>query len=243
MQVIPFTRRSITVKRFRIIGVPLLILATLTAVVALALTLFVPAVQAQPGGTEVFHGRVHPVRGASPQAVTNSLMTYHGGPISSAPVVYINYWGSQWNTGFYDRWLHERPGADLRQWLLRQRRRQLLGADDTNTAPGVAVGTTNCGTSGTHVGNQTGLLGGTWVDTTSLPRRISQSSIASAATRLMNHFGYSANAIYFVMTPSGRSMNGFGTQWCAWHDNTSTSFGQMAYAYQPYAPTPARAVA
>src|SRR5262249_10461629 len=96
----PLIRSSITVKRFHAIGVSLGILATLTAVVAVALTLFVPVVRADAGGTEVFHGQIHPIRGAGGQAVTNSLMTYHGGPISAAPVVYINYWGSLWNTGF-----------------------------------------------------------------------------------------------------------------------------------------------
>jgi serine protease len=236
MQVIPFTRRSITVKRFRMIGVPLLILATLTAVVALALTLFVPAVQAGAGGTEVFHGRVHPIRGAAPNAVTNSLMTYHGGPISSAPMVYINYWGSQWNTGFSTGGYTSAQAQTYINGFFGAVGGSSWGQIDVQYCQGVAVGTTNCGSSGTHVGNQTGLLGGTWVDTTSLPRRITQTSIANAATRLMNHFGYSANAIYFVFTPSGHSMSGFGTQWCAWHDNVNTSSGQMAYAYQPYSP-------
>ena len=188
------------------------------------------------GGTEVFHGQAHPIRGASGKSVTNSLMTYHGGPISTTPTIYINYWGSQWNTGFTTGGYTSAQAQTYLNGFFGNVGGSAWAQTDTQYCSGVAVGTTNCGTSGTHVGNQTGLLGGTWVDTTSLPRRISQSNIASAATRLMNHFGYSANAIYFVMTPSGHSMNGFGTQWCAWHDNTNTSFGQMAYAYQPYAP-------
>jgi serine protease len=52
----------------------------------------------------------------------------------------------------------------------------------------------------------------------------------------MNHFGgYNANATYFVFTPHGRSMLGFGTSWCAWHDEP-TSGTDMAYAYMPYMP-------
>ncbi len=225
-------------KRLRILGVSVAIVAALAAVAAVTFTFVTPSAGAAAGGggTEAFHGQVHPIRGASGQSVTNSLMTYHGGPISSAPVVYINYWGSQWNTGFTTGGYTSGQAQTYLNGFFGNVGGSSWAQTDTQYCSGVAVGTTNCGTSGTHVGNQTGLLGGTWVDTTSIPRRISQSSIASAATRLMNHFGYSANAIYFVMTPSGRSMNGFGTQWCAWHDNTSTSFGQMAYAYQPYAP-------
>jgi serine protease len=234
---IPLIRRSITVKRFRVIGVSLGILATLTAVVTLALTLFVPAVGADAGGTEVFHGRIHPIRGASPNAVTNSLMTYHGGPISSAPVVYVNYWGSQWNTGFSTGGYTSAQAQTYINGFFGNVGGSSWGRIDTQYCQGVSIGASSCPATGvTHVGNQTGLLGGTWVDTTSIPRRITQTSIANAATRLMNHFGYSANAIYFVFTPSGRSMSGFGTQWCAWHDNVNTSSGQMAYAYQPYSP-------
>lgn len=36
-----------------------------------------------------------------------------------------------------------------------------------------------------------------------------------------------------VFTPSGKSMQGFGTQWCAWHASSSNS---LAYAYIPYMP-------
>ncbi len=52
----------------------------------------------------------------------------------------------------------------------------------------------------------------------------------------MNNFGgYNPNATYFVFTPHGHSMSGFGTSWCAWHDEP-TSGTDMAYAYMPYMP-------
>ena len=60
--------------------------------------------------------------------------------------------------------------------------------------------------------------------------------IANAAKRLSSHFGYSANATYMVFTPHGKSMNGFATQWCAWHSSTSSPQGTVAYAYIPYQP-------
>jgi serine protease len=39
-----------------------------------------------------------------------------------------------------------------------------------------------------------------------------------------------------VYTPHGKSMSGFGTQWCAWHSSGSTAGGPLAYAYIPYMP-------
>ena len=94
-------------------------------------------------------------------------------------------------------------------------------------------GSTSCSGSVVYVGNPSTIYQGAWVDTTSVPARPRQSDIANAALRLANHFGgVQPGATYFVFTPSGRSMNGFGTQWCAWH----SSSGSMAYAYIPYIP-------
>jgi serine protease len=237
MQAIPFTRRSITVKRLRIIGGSLVILATLTAVVALALTMFAPAVRAEAGGggTEVFHGQAHPIRGASGQAVTNSLIYYHGGRVSHAPKVYISWWGPQWASGFstggYTSAQAQTYSLDFFNGVGSSSWHNI----DKQYCDGVAVNTTNCGASGNHISNAT--FGGAWNDTTSLPRRVSQSSIASAAVRLMNHFGgYNPDAIYLVYTPSGHSMSGFGTQWCAWHSNVNSGGNPIAYGYIPYMP-------
>lgn len=188
------------------------------------------------GGPEVFHGHAFSPRSKVNPAVTSGLLTYHGGPISTAPVVYISYWGSQWNSGFSSGGYTSAQAQTYINGFFGGIGGSSWGAIDTQYCQGVAVGATSCPTGSVFVGNQAGLLKGTWVDTTSLPKRISQSNIASAATRLMQHFGYNANAIYFVMTPSGHSMSGFGTQWCAWHTSTSTPQGTIAYAYQPYSP-------
>ena len=39
-----------------------------------------------------------------------------------------------------------------------------------------------------------------------------------------------------VFTPSGHSMNGFGTSWCAWHSATTANGVNLPYAYMPYVP-------
>jgi serine protease len=200
------------------------------------MTVFVTPAGAQAGGTEVFNAHIMRAKGVGNPSVTSSLMTYHGGPISTAPHVYINYWGKQWNTGFTTGGYTSSQAQTYINGFFGGIGGSSWGAVDTQYCQGVATGSTSCPAGSTFVGNQTNLLVNTWVDTTSLPRRITQSSIASAATRLMQQFGYDANAIYFVFTPSGHSQSGFGTQWCAYHSNTNTISGQIAYAYQPYSP-------
>lgn len=199
---------------------------------AFAVTTSAPSAHAS---TETFNPHYFNAKGKINASVTNSLMTYHGGPVSTAPVVYINYWGSQWNTGFTSGSYTSAQAQTYLNGFFSGVGGSSWHAIDSQYCQGVAVGATSCPAGSAFVGNQTGSLAGTWVDTTALPKRIGQSDIANAATRLMQHFGYNANAIYFVMTPSGHSMSGFGTQWCAWHDEP-TSGTQMAYAYMPYIP-------
>lgn len=42
--------------------------------------------------------------------------------------------------------------------------------------------------------------------------------------------------MYMVFTPIGKSMPGFGTQYCAWHSDA----GGIAYVYMPYMPDQGR---
>ncbi len=213
------------------IGTAACLLALTLASPALA-ALAAPAAQSATSHTHVmgiFHGQ-HGLKTAG------TPLVYQGGAVETAPKVYISWWGSQWNTGFSTGGYSSATaktyitdffsGVGGSSW------------DNINTqyCQGIAIGKTSCGTSGTHITNPTGQLAGTWTDTTSVPLHPTQSQIQSAATRLMNHFGaYNSNATYFVFTPHGHSMTGFGTQWCAWHDEP-TSGTNMAYAYIPYMP-------
>ncbi|HEX6123473.1 MAG TPA: hypothetical protein VFY89_09940 [Ktedonobacterales bacterium] len=225
-------------KRSRIIVVSLAVVATIAATVALAFAFTVAPAGAEAGGTEVVHGPQMKPRAATGQAVTNSNMTYHGGPISTTSKVYIDYWGSQWASGFSTGGYSSTQAKTYVQGFFGNVGGSSWHNIDTQYCQGVAIGTTNCGASGTHITNLTGRLAGTYVHNTSLPRRITQNGIANEAVWAMNNAfgGYDANAIYLVFTPSGRSMSGFGTQWCAWHSNTSSTNGQVAYGYIPYMP-------
>lgn len=42
--------------------------------------------------------------------------------------------------------------------------------------------------------------------------------------------------MYFVFTPHGVAMSGFGTQWCAWHSGFYSGGHLASFAYEPYIP-------
>ncbi|MFN2582872.1 MAG: hypothetical protein ABR498_09055 [Candidatus Dormibacteria bacterium] len=162
-------------------------------------------------------------------------LSYHGGPIEQATVVYLDFWGSAWGgtTGSAQTYLQGFYGnVGGSSWI----------NTDTQYCQGVASGTVNCGSSGTHITNPTSQLKGTWNDAGNPPanRQIQDSDVANEAVNAMNHFGgYNGNATYIVLTPSGDSESGFaanGGSWCAWHSDTASGGNTLAYAYVPYQP-------
>jgi serine protease len=167
--------------------------------------------------------------GASkPRAGANLIS--HGGPVESSVKVFIIYWGPDWTSGSYSAARSYVEGffgnAGGSNW-----------ANSTSQyCQGVPSGTVQCGSAGVHPSNLPNQLGGTWNDTSALPGTITQSGIAAEAAAGAAHFGYNANADYMVFTPSGHSQSGFGTQWCAYHSATSTSSGNLSYAYIPFQP-------
>ncbi|HEU5347950.1 MAG TPA: hypothetical protein VFU63_04995 [Ktedonobacterales bacterium] len=225
--------------KIRTFVIPLCMVAVLAIATLCVFGASVPSASAAAGGTEVLHGKVMQPRPEAKKitpSVTSSLLYYHGGPVSTVPAVYISWWGSQWSTGFSTGGYTSAQAQTYITGFFGNVGGSSWHRIDTQYCQGVAYGTTNCGSSGQHITNPTGELKGTWVDTTSVPTSPTQSAIFNAAVRLVNHFGFSSNAIYLVFTPSGHSMSGFGTQWCAWHDNASSSGHNIAYGYIPYMP-------
>jgi hypothetical protein len=177
------------------------------------------------------------VRAAGPAASSGNVYS-QGGAVLTNPAAYIVFWGSEWVTGFSSGGYTSAQAQTYTTDFFRN-----LGGSSwmhitTQYCQGVASGTATCPAirQGQSIANPTGQLKGTWVDGTSLPSKIDQPAIASEATRAMQHFGYDPNATYFVYTPSKHSMFGFGLLWCGWHNSTSTSNGNIAYAYMPYQP-------
>jgi serine protease len=180
---------------------------------------------------------VRPGQGAAHAPAATSLLQYGGGPIVTAPSVYIVYWGSQWGNGS----ITNDPSGEASLQLSFMG--GLAGSGDTwststtQYCQGVAVGTTQCGSSGTHVGHPSANpVKGTWVDSgVNAPKRPSQSQIAAEAVRAAQHFGVSGTNVQIIVdAPHGVTPRGFGTQYCAWHDQTTVGGQPLPYTNLPY---------
>jgi serine protease len=171
------------------------------------------------------------------QAGTSNDLYYHGGTggigVETTPKVYLVLWGSQWSSdpsseagileSFYS-------GVGGRSWL----------NSVTQYCQGVSSGTVSCNGSGTPAGNPTGIFAGVWADNASTaPSKPRQSQIAAEAVRAAQHFGHTtgssnASVQYVIATSHGHNSSGFGTQYCAYHSATSSSYGNIAYTNLPY---------
>ena len=168
---------------------------------------------------------------------TNNLSS-HGGPIQRTPAIYISWWGPEWSAGFTTGGYTSGQAQTYNQDFFGHVGGSGWNNVVTQYCQNVPSGTQNCASvSGAqYITNPSGQLHGAWNDTTAVPASPTQTDLANAAKRLSTHFGYSATATYTVFTPHGKSMSGFGTQWCAWHSSTSSPSGTLAYAYIPYQP-------
>ncbi|MEN3307611.1 MAG: hypothetical protein V7603_3813 [Micromonosporaceae bacterium] len=166
-----------------------------------------------------------------------TMLSYGGGPIVTAPAVYIVYWGSQWGTSSITNDPSGESGLQL-SFL-----QHLFGGGDawststTQYCQGVAVGTIQCGSSGTHVGHPAANpVRGTWLDSASAsPSRPSQSQIRAEAVRAANHFGVTGNNVEIIVDAAhGVRPAGFGTQYCAYHDVTTVGGQNLPFTNMPY---------
>jgi len=197
-----------------------------------------PAAGTAPSSAKVFRPvGFHQTTGAAsaaPAASSRNLQ-YMGGSVLAVPKAFIIFWGPDWNTGWTTGGF---TSAQAQTYIT-----SFFGGvgggswinSTTQYCSGVAAGSQTCGSTG-RITNPTAQFGGSWVDTTTVPTRPTDSQARAAAQRGASHFGYSANALYMVFTPHNKSISGFGTQFCAYHDNTSFNGQPLAYANMPYAP-------
>jgi hypothetical protein len=224
-------RRLLLLRPLAVAGIMAIALSLVFIDTAFSVGATPAALPVTPGTRHVMgtHSSLH-------QARLTTNMTYHGGPVETAPAVYISWWGSQWASGFTTGGYTSAQAQTYMSDFFNNVGGSSWENIVTQYCQGVANGTVNCGTKGTHIQNLSGQLKGTWNDTTTVPSSPTQTDISNAAIRLMQHFGYSANATYFVFTPTGKSQSGFGTQWCAYHSVSNSSSGEVAWAYMPYQP-------
>src|SRR5438309_2651903 len=104
---------------------------------------------------------------------------YHGGSIEQSAKVYVVYWGPQWSAGFSTGGYTSGQAQTYVGDFLGGVGGSSWANSTTQYCQGVANGTIQCGASGSHPTNPAGELAGTWVDTSSVPSTITQSSIAA----------------------------------------------------------------
>jgi hypothetical protein len=180
-----------------------------------------------------------PVQRAKAKPTRTNNLAYRGGiggiGVETAPKVYLVLWGSQWNgndpSGEASLLKSFFPDASGSSWL----------ASVTQYCQGVASGTVFCN-GGTAAGGGVSFdaTASVWSDNGSAaPSSPSQSQLAAEATKAAQHFGNTTagsnnTTQYVVATATHNSASGFGTQYCAWHSSTSSSYGNIAYTNLPY---------
>jgi hypothetical protein len=179
-----------------------------------------------------------PPRGASGHAkpIRSSNLSFHGGSpgvVKGLDKVYLVYWGSGWSSDPSNE-------AGIEASFFNHVGGSSWNASVTQYCDGVATGTITCGTNGNHATNPANVLAGTWTDATNAaPAQPTQTDLAGEAARAAAHFGNTTAAQnnfvqYVINTASGNNASGFGTQYCAWHSSTSSSYGTLAYTNMPY---------
>ncbi len=165
-------------------------------------------------------------------------LSYHGGTsgvgVETAPKIYLVLWGSQWN--------NNDPSNEFS--ILENFYGNVGGSNWSNSVTqycqDVPTGTVYCNGVGTPAGNPTGILAGYWKDNVSAaPSHPRQSQFANEAVRAAAHFGNTsassnASVQYVIATATHSNSNGFGTQYCAYHSSTSSTYGNVAYTNLPY---------
>jgi serine protease len=153
-----------------------------------------------------------------PPTTSTSGLQYGGGPLQTAPQIYLDFWGSQWDS----------DSNGVQQYM--QNFFNGLGASGDTWSTVTSQYTDSNGGSPSFNGS---VLGGSWTDDGSAaPSAPTQAQIAAEADNAASHFGVSGpNVDIYVMSPSGTQPDGFpNAGFCAWHNWD----GNVAYTNMPY---------
>jgi serine protease len=165
---------------------------------------------------------------ATPAVTGSGNLLYGGGPVVTSPTVYVVYWGSQWGTSSVT---NDPSGEAALQSSFFS---HAYGSGDTYFTSQTQY-TQSGGASVGHPSSNP--LAGTWLDSSAkAPSRPSNSQLAAEAVKAAAHFGVSGDNIQIIVdSPHGVVPSGFKTQYCAWHDHTTSSTGaDIPFTNMPY---------
>jgi hypothetical protein len=153
----------------------------------------------------------------------NLQLMYGGGPVLVAPKAYLILWGYQTYGDPY-------KVAQLLESLFKNQG----GSPHDNIYTQYFM---ISGSQATYITNPTNQLGGIWDDETNpVPYDPTDAQVAQEALNGVAQFGYDPNGSYVVATPHGRSTQGFGPNFCAYHSSTVYNSQYVSYTDLPYMP-------
>jgi hypothetical protein len=174
--------------------------------------------------------RAHPELAWGPNAKRRPMqggndLNYNGGPVQTNPSIDVIYWGWQ---GPSDPTNDPNDAYDYFNGFL-----SAIGGGGWINTDTQYYDTLN-GTE--YIGNPSGQLANVLYDSSTPPNPYQDSDIQNEALAAENYLGdYSVSTNYIVVTPTGYSTSGFGTQWCAYHSTTTDGSGNtVSYTEMPY---------
>jgi cell division septation protein DedD len=161
-------------------------------------------------------------------ASASNNLVYGGGPVQVNPHIYLVFWGWQSQND---------TNADpdgLASYLTNYMKS--IGGSPWLNIDTQYYQTLNGVTS--YITNPANQVLGVWYDSSVPPQTYADSDVANEAVKAESHFGgYDPNANYIIVTPTGYTQNGFGSQWCGYHNTTTDASGNtIAYTNLPYTP-------
>jgi serine protease len=144
-------------------------------------------------------------------------LAFNGGPVQTSPKIDIVYWGWQ---SIPDSNADPDDVYDYMNGFFNS-----IGGGSW-----INIDTQYYGNNG-YVGNTNPQLGSVVYDSSYPPNPYSDSDVQNEAQAVANYLGDANVSVnYIVVTPTGYSTSGFGSQWCAYHSfNGSVSYTDMPY--------------
>jgi serine protease len=146
-------------------------------------------------------------------------LNWNGGPVQTQPTIDIVYWGWQ---SIPDSNADPDDVYDYFNGFL----------NSIGGGAWINIDTQYYGSNG-YITNTNPQLGNVVYDTSTPPNPYSDYDVQNEAQAVANYLGdASGNVNYIVVTPTGYTTSGFGSQWCAYHSYT----GSVSYTDLPYIP-------